>query len=1340
MKKKQMSITAPSALFYRLAVKFKNMLERVDNLLFTGKFWEFTQKQQQQVASKLNALYAKLAALNHPLALKVAGAATCFLLFAGNVDAQTASFGKLTGALSPINFTELTDVGSSGSFQDGVFADIDGDGDLDLCLMLSYKKVAYFENNNGQFTENDAENPFANVDSYSIVGLDIVDIDNDGALDLVTVNYSDSNGSGNIITHYELNATSGTFELVPDADSDINATKKLAIKPYNNSTIKFFDVNGDGLLDMVSYGTYMGEQMGTFIQQADHSFAGIQLDMLVITNDFDAMNYFAFADLNRDGKKDLIIQGFTYDNYTDSTYYYTNNGNGTFTQITETSNIPLPQLSHKSIVIFGDINNDSQTDIFQPGDQGYNVSNNNQAVFLNTTIPLPVALEEYQQMYFDKYPYTVTPASLLANDALKHTKGKLVAKIISSSNGGVITANGINYSDTLTDEVCHRVKYRVGNALAPGDTLWGNTIESSIFPFPLRITMVSDSTGNLPIKLSPALDFSAIAIYNNDTLKLRLLAGITKKMAPQLYILPDYTAGDTIKIYGYGINYLFADSIKLKHLDVTRNPGMIGLSCIDNNLTFLDLSNNNNLSKLDCSNNRLYSVMMPPSANSMEMEISNNRLKTITVATDVALLNISNNLLDTLDVSNATELVGLICSSNNLKQLTLGRNENLQGLLCDNNQLTELNLSGVPNLSSLDCQNNRLSSLVVNDKPNLFYLYCQNNSLNLRTLPQNNSQYVEDPTYKMGGYKYAPQKDMQASEIDAKIDLSNQVSAIDLLDITHTTQFKWFTKDGTEVPANYYTSEKGVFSFVRNPADSVYCVMYNEAFPDLKDKNSFRTNLIKIGKIVYNPEILWKAPEDIVYGTPLSDKQLNAVAVFDGKTVSGTFEYTPKLGNVLNAGTDYKLSVKFIPAETADYSAASQTTSVNVSKATLTATAESKTKVYGEANPELTVSYSGFVNTETESVLDEAVVVSTHADAASPVGVYVLSLNKAVDDNYEIVPVDGELAVTKAKLTVTADNKTAIKGTEIPALTVTYSGFVNGNDASVLKAKPVASTSATIGSEAGAYDIVIANGADDNYEFVYVNGSLNITEKQVPSVKWEIPSASAIVYGAPLSASQLNASAPIEGTFEYAPALGTVLNAGTHTLTVVFTPADAANYKPVTVTSSVTIAKAKLTVTADNKTAIKGTEIPALTVTYSGFVNGNDASVLKTKPVASTSATIGSEAGAYDIVIANGADDNYEFVYVNGSLTVQATSVNIDDISAKVSIYPIPVSDILTIELPEVSDNASVSITALNGTKALVCGLSNIANNIDVSELADGFYLVNITIDGKSTVVKLEKK
>src|SRR5204863_5895176 len=90
---------------------------------------------------------------------------------------------------------------------------------------------------------------------------------------------------------------------------------------------------------------------------------------------------------------------------------------------------------------------------------------------------------------------------------------------------------------------------------------------------------------------------------------------------------------------------------------------------------------------------------------------------------------------------------------------------------------------------------------------------------------------------------------------------------------------------------------------------------------------------------------------------------------------------------------------------------------LTVTKASLTGTADDKTKTYGAGNPTLTVSYAGFVNGDTAASLSGTLSVTTTATAASAVGSYPLTASGQTSGNYTISYVAGTLTVTKASLT-----------------------------------------------------------------------------------------------------------------------------------------------------------------------------------------------------------------------------------------------------------------------------------------------------------------------------------
>lgn len=104
---------------------------------------------------------------------------------------------------------------------------------------------------------------------------------------------------------------------------------------------------------------------------------------------------------------------------------------------------------------------------------------------------------------------------------------------------------------------------------------------------------------------------------------------------------------------------------------------------------------------------------------------------------------------------------------------------------------------------------------------------------------------------------------------------------------------------------------------------------------------------------------------------------------------------------------------------------------------------------------------------------------------------------------------------------------------------------------------------------------------------------------------------------------------------------------------------DAANYdlvQPLGLSANVT--QKDLTVTAGNRTVTYGTAVPATTVSYSGFVGGEDESVLDTAPVVTSNLSGIQNAGIYNgnYIVSGASDNNYSLVYVNGNLIVNPST------------------------------------------------------------------------------------
>jgi hypothetical protein len=106
------------------------------------------------------------------------------------------------------------------------------------------------------------------------------------------------------------------------------------------------------------------------------------------------------------------------------------------------------------------------------------------------------------------------------------------------------------------------------------------------------------------------------------------------------------------------------------------------------------------------------------------------------------------------------------------------------------------------------------------------------------------------------------------------------------------------------------------------------------------------------------------------------------------------------------------------------------------------------------------------------------------------------------------------------------------------------------------------------------------------------------TVKQKPKLTWNNPTP--IKQGTPLSGTQLNALTDVPSVCVYSPALGTVLPAGTYTLSVTCTPNDP-NYEPITGTVTLIVkGKVKPQIlwfnpsAITNPTPLSGTQLNAL--------------------------------------------------------------------------------------------------------------------------------------------------
>ena len=140
-----------------------------------------------------------------------------------------------------------------------------------------------------------------------------------------------------------------------------------------------------------------------------------------------------------------------------------------------------------------------------------------------------------------------------------------------------------------------------------------------------------------------------------------------------------------------------------------------------------------------------------------------------------------------------------------------------------------------------------------------------------------------------------------------------------------------------------------------------------------------------------------------------------------------------------------------------------------------------------------------------------------------------------------------------------------------------------------------------------------------------------------PEFGYDVTSG-AITSGKPVISCGATKDSPV-GTYEITIEKGTVSNGIVST-----------------VSGTLTITPAPLTISAGYYTKQEGEANPTFSPSFSGFKNGETSAVLTKQPVVSCTANASSAAGTYPVTVSGAEAQNYSITYQNGTLTVTAKS------------------------------------------------------------------------------------
>ena len=362
---------------------------------------------------------------------------------------------------------------------------------------------------------------------------------------------------------------------------------------------------------------------------------------------------------------------------------------------------------------------------------------------------------------------------------------------------------------------------------------------------------------------------------------------------------------------------------------------------------------------------------------------------------------------------------------------------------------------------------------------------------------------------------------------------------------------------------------------------------------------------------------------------------------------------------------------------------------VTVVKIPLTAHVANTTKVYGDANPEFNITYSGFRDGDSEAGFSVSASISTIVDNSSKVGKYDIVASGAVSDKYEISYIPGTLTVTKAPLSISAGNYTKKQGDAMPVFKASYAGFKNGENESVLTKQPVFSCEANEASAPAEYAVTISGAEAENYDISYEQGRLTVVEADAVVVRAKSYSRQ---YGDENPVLEFETEgAALDGTPEIV--CSAVANSPVGSYTIEVKQGSIKNYNVHFESGSLVITKAPLSISAGNYTKKQGDAMPVFKASYTGFKNGENESVLTKQPVFSCEANEASAPAEYAVTISGADAENYDISYEQGRLTV----VEADAVVVRAKSYSRVYGDANPVFEFETEG------TVLDGTPEIVC-------------------------------------
>ena len=498
------------------------------------------------------------------------------------------------------------------------------------------------------------------------------------------------------------------------------------------------------------------------------------------------------------------------------------------------------------------------------------------------------------------------------------------------------------------------------------------------------------------------------------------------------------------------------------------------------------------------------------------------------------------------------------------------------------------------------------------------------------------------------------------------------------------------TKDGTVINAND-VKNAGAYTLTASLVDKTNYVWDDNTTAD-------KTYNWTISKLKITVEVT-NANQSATYNgaEPTINTDTTVTLTDNGASVPSfvsnelSFSVTKETG--VNAGT-YTLtpSAKAKSGYSVDnYDITPTNGTFTINKAALTVTANSENITYGDDKPTFSVSYSGFVNNENESVLGGSLVLECGYVRYGNVGTYSITPIGLTSGNYAITFESGRLKVSKKQITAKISLLSYSIYVTDHVLTVAnpsveFSGLVNGDTPTVtytaVNNETTVATPLTDSTtlEKGVYTVnaVFSGDKAGNYDITVTAATLTVKENDGTVTKVAVPVANTgLVYNASNQDGITHKQANY-GDYYTVSGIASAKNAGDYSVTVTLKDKTSCVWDDNTTddkTYNWTISKLKITVkvTNANQSATYNGAEPTINTDTTVTLTDNGASVpsfVSNELSFSVTKETGVNAGTYTLTPSAKAKsgysvDNYDITFTNGTfkinklkITVKVTNAN----------------------------------------------------------------------------------